>query len=91
MNGTVTFDTLAFTERLTASGVPEKQAKEHARALSEAFEARELVTHKDWKLAIAELKADLIKWVVGTALATAGIIVGAFFTIIRIGDFNEFL
>ena len=84
MNSTVTFDTLAFAERLTASGVPEKQAKEHARALSEAFEARELVTQKDLKLAVAELKADLIKWVVGTALASVGIIVGAIFAIMRL-------
>ncbi|MBF0445467.1 MAG: DUF1640 domain-containing protein [Magnetococcales bacterium] len=70
---TVTFNTLAFSERLKASGVPESQAKEHAMALSDAFEAKDLATKQDIKIAIAELETSLIKWVVGTGLAIVGI------------------
>jgi hypothetical protein len=59
--------------------VPEAQAKERALALSAAFEAKEMVTKQDIKLAIALLETNLIKWVVGTGLA----IVGIMFTLLR--------
>ena len=74
----ITFDTLKFAEKLIAAGVPEAQAKAEASALSEVLEVnlKDLVTkeHLDYKL--AELKADLIKWVVGLALAQSGLLVG---------------
>lgn len=74
----ITFDTLKFAEKLIAAGVPEAQAKAEASALSEVLEInlKDLVTkeHLDYKL--AELKADLIKWVVGLALAQSGLLVG---------------
>ena len=69
----ITFDTLKFAEKLIAAGVPEAQAKAEASALSEVLEInlRDLVTkeHLDYKL--AELKADLIKWVVGLCFGHA--------------------
>ncbi len=72
------FGTLKFSEKLIAAGVPEAQAKAEASALSEVLEInlKDLVTkeHLDYKL--AELKADLIKWVVGLALAQSGLLVG---------------
>ena len=74
----ITFDTLKFAEKLIAAGVPDAQAKAEASALSEVLEInlKELVTkeHLDYKL--AEIKADLIKWVVGLALAQTGLLVG---------------
>ena len=74
----ITFDTLKFAEKLIAAGVPEAQAKAEASALSEVLEVnlKDLVAkeHLDYKL--AELKADLIKWVVGLALVQSGLLVG---------------
>ena len=74
----LTFDTLKFAEKLIAAGVPEAQAKAEASALSEVLEVNfnEVVTkeHLDYKL--AELKSELIKWVVGLALAQTGLLVG---------------
>ncbi len=73
---TVTFDTLKFVETLEEAGVPEAQAKAMARAFSAAHESAELATKNDLKLAISELRADLIKWVVGLALAQMALLVG---------------
>jgi hypothetical protein len=77
----ITFDTLKFSEKLIAAGVPEAQAKAEAAALSEVLEVhiKDLVTkeHLDYKL--AEIKADLIKWVVSLALAQTALLVGILF------------
>jgi hypothetical protein len=74
----ITFDTLKFAERLIAAGVPDAHAKAEATALSEVLEInlKDVVTkdYLDYKL--AEIKADLIKWVVGLALAQSGLLVG---------------
>ena len=57
---TITFDTLAFTEELTAAGIPESQAKAHAKAqarvLSSALESQELATKGD----IATLQREIV-------------------------------
>ena len=69
---TITFDTLKFVEHLREAGVPEAQAKAMSDAqkelLTEIFEQKELATKTDIKeieLKIAEVKAELIRWVVG--------------------------
>ncbi len=71
----VTFDTLKFVEKLKAAGMPEAQAKAiaeaHAEALSESVSSI-LATKTD----LAELKVDLIKWMVGIALAQISLLVG---------------
>ena len=63
---------------MIAAGVPDAYAKAKAATLSEVLEINlnDLVTkdHFDYKL--AELKADLTKWVVGLALAQLGLLVG---------------
>jgi hypothetical protein len=90
---TVTFDTLAFTEELTAAGMPEQQAKAQARAMTKILESQELATKadlaiiqrematqgdiKELELKIAETKTDLIKWVIGLMLAQTGLIIAA--------------
>ncbi|MBV6322649.1 coiled-coil domain-containing protein [Duganella violaceipulchra] len=60
MNGT--FDTLSYTRRLEAAGVPPEQAEAHALALSEALRMQ-LATKADLQLCKTELshKIDLCR------------------------------
>jgi len=74
---TITFDTLKFVEKLEKAGVSREQAKAEAEALAEVLDsgAQELVTKKDMLIALADLRADLMKWVIGLALAQVGLLV----------------
>jgi hypothetical protein len=71
----ITFDTYKFVETLTASGIPEAQAKAEMEALcsalNETINVRDLAT----KLDLATLKVDLIKWMAGLLLAQGALIV----------------
>ena len=82
---TITFDTLKFVEKLEKAGVPREQAKAEAEALAEVLDsgAQELATKKDLAVAestlrkdIAEMKYDLLKWVIGLALAQFALMIG---------------
>jgi len=44
----IAFDTLAYTKKLKAAGVPESQAEVHAESMAELIEER-LVTKQDLK------------------------------------------
>lgn len=44
-------------------------------AIAEAFEASDLVTKTDLSIAVAEVKSDLIKWMVGLSMAQIGLVV----------------
>lgn len=66
----ITFDTLKFANKLKAAGVPAQQAE--AEALADALSSSEIATRTD----LIELKTDLIKWIVGIALAQIGLLVG---------------
>ena len=74
---TITFDTLKFVEKLEKAGVPREQAKAEAEALAEVLDsgAQELVTKKDMLIALGDLRADIMKWVIGLALAQVGLLV----------------
>lgn len=74
----LTFDTLKFAEKLIAAGVPDAHAKAEASALSEVLELnlKDVVTKEYLDYKLAAQKADLIKWVVGLALAQSGLLVG---------------
>ncbi|MBF0137738.1 MAG: CCDC90 family protein [Magnetococcus sp. DMHC-1] len=81
---TIAFDTLEFTEQLKASGVPDDQAKGHAKAMARLMEqvekshAKELATKKDiaeLKRDVAELKAEMIKWMFGVSAGQAMFII----------------
>lgn len=74
----LTFDTLKFAEKLIAAGVPDAQAKAEASALSEVLELnlKDVVTKEYLDCKLAAQKADLIKWVVGLALAQSGLLLG---------------
>jgi hypothetical protein len=68
----ITFDTLKFSDRLKEAGVPAAQAEAEARALAEALSAPDIATKAD----LLELKMDIIKWMVGLALAQLGLLIG---------------
>lgn len=73
---TATFDTHRFIRKLRDAGINEQQAEAVAEAIKETQESSDLVTKKDLLIALAELKADLMKWVIGLALAQVGLMVG---------------
>ena len=80
---TVTFDTLKFAERLRAAGIAEQQARAIAEALQDAQGEAKLVTKADMQVALAELKRDVIKWMVGLALAQISLLVGILVKLLR--------
>lgn len=73
---TITFDTLKFAKRLEAAGIATAEAEAIAEAqneaLSEMMKANELASKTD----LVELKFDLLKWIVGLALAQMSLIIG---------------
>lgn len=78
---TIVFDTLAYAKKLRAAGVSEQQAEIQAEALAEIIDEN-LATKRDIKeleqnitLKLAELKNELIKWVLGISVAQAAIII----------------
>jgi len=80
---TVTFDTLKFVETLKEAGVPEAQAKAFSTAVRESHEAAELATKRDIadlrheiKESAADLKFELLRWIIGIAIAQAGLLIG---------------
>jgi hypothetical protein len=77
------FDTLKFADALKAAGVPAAQAEAQARAIAEAFVSSDVATKADLrelraatKADLLEVKGDMIKWVIGLALAQVALIVG---------------
>lgn len=73
---TLTFDTLKFANRLKSAGVPPQQAEAEAEALAEvmaeAVKASDLSTKAD----LHDLELRITKWVIGLALAQAGLLIG---------------
>lgn len=76
---TATIDTLKFTKRLTAAGMAQGQAEALAEAVAEGtaeglatkYDLAALETRLEAKL--AEVKAELIKWNVGTIIAMTAV------------------
>jgi hypothetical protein len=83
---TITFDTLRYTERLRAAGVPEQQAKAEAEALrdvlsesldstlatkSDMRDVRDDVAKLDKELALVKADIGLVKWMMGILIALA--------------------
>ncbi|WP_308620839.1 hypothetical protein [uncultured Desulfovibrio sp.] len=71
---TTTFDTLGYFERLKAAGVPEAQAKVQTDALRDLADSR-LVTKEHLDIRLAELKNDLLRWMLGIAAGQIALIV----------------
>lgn len=75
----ITFDTLKFTKTLERAGLPSEQAEAIAEAFKDANGEAEIATKRDIEHLegkIAEMKFDLLKWIVGLALAQFGVLVG---------------
>lgn len=75
----ITFDTLKFTKTLEKAGVPVAQAEAIAEAFKDASGEAEVATKRDIEKLegkIAEMKFDLLKWIVGLAMAQFGILIG---------------
>jgi len=84
---TVTFDTLKFVKTLKEAGVPETQAEAFSTAVRESHEAADVATKADLrevemnlrheiKESAADLKFELLKWIIGLAIAQAGLLIG---------------
>ncbi|MFZ1641582.1 MAG: DUF1640 domain-containing protein [Candidatus Contendobacter sp.] len=82
---TITFDTLAYVKTLRDAGVEEKQAEAQAAALATVLKSgiADLATKPDIDLLraelrrdAAELKAEMIRWVVGVGILQTTLIVG---------------
>lgn len=82
---TITFDTLKFVKKLESAGLPVPQAEAIAEAFKDASGEAEMATKQDVKELdmalrshIAEMKYDLIKWIVGLSLAQIAMLIGIF-------------
>lgn len=83
----ITFDRLAYIDRLKEAGFDDKQARAQAEALDAAL--RDTVATKtdlaalrtefkaDLKEAAADLKVDILRWLFVTQIALAGVILAA--------------
>ena len=81
----VAFDTLKLAQRLEAAGFPPKQAQDMASAISETI-IDTVVTREYLDLRLAELKAEILKWMFGVVgLQTLAILGGmaAFLRLMR--------
>ena len=78
----ITFDTLAYSNKLQDAGMSREQAdamaKAQAEAMKELVAAQELVTKHDLYVALSETKHELLKWMMGMMVAQTALIVAAF-------------
>lgn len=68
------FDTLKLSRQLKAAGFTPEQADGLAKALNDSL-GEAAVTQDYLDVRLAELRADLLKWMVGALAAQAAIIV----------------
>jgi len=72
----ITFDTLKFAKKLEAAGMTSKEAEALAEAQSDAFSEMMSVAELATKSDLIEMKFDLLKWVIGLALAQFALMIG---------------
>ncbi|MDP4027593.1 MAG: hypothetical protein Q8P42_01290 [Gallionella sp.] len=68
------FDTHAYIKKMKAVGFTEEQAEVQAEAVADLINER-LVTKDDLDLRIAELKTELVKWMLGIAAGQIALLV----------------
>ena len=68
------FDTHAYIKRMKAVGFTEEQAEVQAETVADLINER-LVTKADLDLRIAELKTELVKWMLGIAAGQVALLV----------------
>ncbi|WP_166141580.1 hypothetical protein [Methylosinus sp. RM1] len=72
----LTIDTLAVSQILSKRGFSEEQATGVVEALRE-IDGSLLTTKSDLKAAVADVKVDILRWLVVTQLALGGFIFAA--------------
>ena len=68
------FDTHAYVKRMKAVGFTEEQAEVQAETVADLINER-LVTKADLDLRIAELKTELVKWMLGIAAGQLALLI----------------
>ena len=68
------FDTHAYIKRMKAVGFTEEQAEVQAETVADLINER-LMTKADLDLRIAELKTELVKWMLGIAAGQVALLV----------------
>lgn len=71
---TAVFDTHAYIKRMKSVGFTEEQAEVQAETVADLINER-LVTKADLDLRIAELKTELVKWMLGIAAGQVALLV----------------
>ncbi len=79
----VAFDTLKLAQRLEAAGFPPKQAQDMASAISETI-IDTVVTREYLDLRLAELKAEILKWMFGVVGLQTLVILGGMAAFLRL-------
>ena len=69
----MTFDTLAVSRALTAAGIGRDHADAIAAGIATAAEHGDHVTVDRFAAGLAQLETRLLEWVLGIALAVAGV------------------
>ena len=76
------FDTLAEARELTAGGVRREQAEAIVAAIRRGVDRGDHVTREQFRSGLAELRTEMakveariIRWMIGTVIATAGLTV----------------
>lgn len=72
---TITFDTLKFVKKLEAAGIKSTEAEAIAEAQNEAFGEMIKISELATKSDLMAMKFDLLKWIVGLALAQVGLLI----------------
>lgn len=88
MNHAINFDTLQYVKKMKSAGMDEKLAEAQAEALADIIElasqrdeshlstSHDVMTAKsELELKIAELRAEIIKWMIGISTANAAFII----------------
>lgn len=77
------FDTLTVAQQLAAGGVERDQAEVIAKAIHDGLEQGDHVTSDQFRAGLAEVRTEianletrLVRWMVGTVIATAALTVG---------------
>ncbi len=73
----VAFDTLKLATNLEKAGFSPEQARGASAALAESLDGSSIATKSDLKETIAELKVDIVRWLILTQLALGGFIFAA--------------
>jgi len=73
----VAFDTLKLATKLEKAGFSPEQAKGASAALAESLDGSSLATKSDINESVAELKVDIVRWLIITQLALGGFIFAA--------------